>query len=148
MVLGKKPQKKVNLSLYHYDLFLKKIIEKIATSLYNVNFFSNKHILTQSFADSQHKQDIELVLGKKPQKKVNLSVYHYDLFLKKIIEKIATSLYKVNFFSNKHILTKSFADSQFTEPIPIQLALNQKYRKMAIFHNTNKTYFKSDYREK
>ena len=56
-----------------------------------------------------------------------------------IIEKIATSLNNDNFFSNKHILIKSFADSQFR--YPTQLVLNQKYRKIAIFHNTNKTYF-------
>ena len=34
--------------------------------------------------------------------------------LKLIIEKIATSLYNVNFFSNKRILAIYFADSQFT----------------------------------
>ena len=33
--------------------------------------------------------------------------------LKLIIENIATSLNNDNFFSNNHILTKSFADSQF-----------------------------------
>ena len=49
------------------------------------------------------------------------------------------------FFSNKHILIKSFADSQFR--YPIQLVLNQKYRKIALYHNTNKTYFKTEYRE-
>ena len=54
-----------------------------------------------------------------------------------IIEKIATSLNNNNFFSNKHILTKSFADSQFTKAIP--LVPNQKCRKIALFHNTNKT---------
>ena len=31
-----------------------------------------------------------------------------------IDEKIATSLNNDNFFSNNHILTKSFADTQFT----------------------------------
>ena len=62
-----------------------------------------------------------------------------------IIEKIATSLYNDNFFSNNHILALSFAVSQFTEAI--QLVLNQKCRKIARFHNTNKTYFKTDYRE-
>ena len=31
----------------------KKIIEKIATSLHNVNFLSNKHILTKFFVDAQ-----------------------------------------------------------------------------------------------
>ena len=56
-----------------------------------------------------------------------------------MIEKIATSLNNDNFFSNNHILTKSFADSQFTKPV--QLNLNQKSQKTIIFHNTNKTYF-------
>ena len=56
-----------------------------------------------------------------------------------MIEKIATSLNNDNFFSNNHILTKSFDDSQYTKPI--QLVLNQKSQKTIIFHNTNKTYF-------
>ena len=56
-----------------------------------------------------------------------------------MIEKIATSLKNDNFLSNNHILTKSFADSQFTKLI--QLVLNQKCQKTIIFHNTNKTYF-------
>ena len=56
-----------------------------------------------------------------------------------IIEKIATSLNNDNFFSNKLILAISFADSQFTKPIP--LVLNQKCQKTIIFQNTNKTHF-------
>ena len=56
-----------------------------------------------------------------------------------MIEKIATSINNDNFFSNNHILTKSFDDSQFTKPI--QLFLNQKSQKTIIFHNTNETYF-------
>ena len=55
-----------------------------------------------------------------------------------MIEKIATSLNNDNFFSNNHIVTKSFADSQFTKPVQL---LNQKSQKTIIFHNTNKTYF-------
>ena len=56
-----------------------------------------------------------------------------------MIEKIATSLNNDNVFSNNHILTNSFAVSQFTKPI--QLVLNQKSQKTTIFHNTNQTYF-------
>ena len=45
----------------------------------------------------------------------HLFIYYYqlNLFLKMIIEKTATYLNKDNFLSNNHILTKSFADSQF-----------------------------------
>ena len=56
-----------------------------------------------------------------------------------MIEKIAASLNNDNFFSKNHILTKSFADSQFTKPI--KLVLNQKSQNTIIFHITNKTYF-------
>ena len=57
----------------------------------------------------------------------------------------STYLHSSNFFSNKHILTKSFADSQSSSSI--QLLLFKKSRKFASFHNTNITYFKTDYRE-
>ena len=56
-----------------------------------------------------------------------------------IDEKITTSLNNDNFFSNIRILAFSFAESQFT--YHIQLLLNQKCRKNAIFHNTTKALF-------
>ena len=62
-----------------------------------------------------------------------------------IIEKSASYLNNDNFLSNNHILAKSFADSQSTKPI--QLVLHKQCGKIAIYHNTSKTYFKTDYRE-
>ena len=49
---------------------LKLIIEKIATSLNNDNFFSNKRILAIYFTDSQFTQPIQLLLSQKCRKKV------------------------------------------------------------------------------
>ena len=46
------------------------MIEKIATSLNNDNFFSNNHFLTKPFDDSQFTKPIQLVLNQKSQKSV------------------------------------------------------------------------------
>ena len=51
------------------------IIEKSATSLNNDNFFSNNHILTISFTDSQSTKPIQLNLNQKSQKNYNILQY-------------------------------------------------------------------------
>ena len=89
------------------------MIEELATSSNNKNFFSNKHILTKSFADSQFTWPIQLVLKPKHRKNLIFTAPIKSI-LKLITEKIATSLNKDNSFSNKHNLTKFFAHSQFT----------------------------------
>ena len=84
------------------------------------------------------------------QKIPEIEIFHSTTttyFKKNIIEKIATSLHNVNVFSNKHILTKSFADSQFTSPSPY-IGSKQKIPEIEIFHNTTTTYFKKKIIEK
>ena len=122
---------------------LKLIIEKIATSLKKDNFSQINvfwPILLQ--IHSSH-SPFSCFHTKNPGK-----LHYFTIPIKPILKLIIgenCNFFKGNFFSNKRILANSFADSQLTWSI--QLLLYQKSRKIALFHNTNKTYFKTDYRE-
>ena len=103
------PRPKIPLKAIPLRPILWLIGEKIATSLHNDNFFSNKHILTKSFEDSQFIKTLQLILDQKSQKKL----YHYDLFYDWSERKLPLLYIMTTLFSNIYNLTKSFADSQF-----------------------------------
>ena len=73
---GPRPQllKECDMLQYHWSLLLKLIIEKIATTVNNDNFYSNKRNLSKPFAVSLFKCPIHLLLNQLCRKSV---IFYY-----------------------------------------------------------------------